>query len=40
MDIFNPAFWLFVAAIAGVYAIMALGLYAQFSLAATVAMAR
>ena len=33
MDIFNPAFWLFVAAIAGIYAIMALGLYAQFSLA-------
>jgi branched-chain amino acid transport system permease protein len=33
MDIFNPSFWLFVAAIAGVYAIMALGLYAQFSLA-------
>ncbi len=33
MDVFNPAFWMFVAAIAGIYAIMALGLYAQFSLA-------
>jgi branched-chain amino acid transport system permease protein len=33
MDLFNPAFWLFVAAIAGIYAIMALGLYVQFSLA-------
>jgi neutral amino acid transport system permease protein len=33
MDLLNPAFWLFVAAIAGIYAIMALGLYAQFSLA-------
>jgi ABC-type branched-subunit amino acid transport system permease subunit len=33
MDFFNPAFWLFVAAIAGIYAIMALGLYAQFSMA-------
>jgi branched-chain amino acid transport system permease protein len=33
MDFFNPAFWLFVASIAGIYAIMALGLYVQFSLA-------
>ena len=33
MDIFNPAFWIFVAVIAGIYAIMALGLYVQFSLA-------
>jgi len=33
MDLFNPGFWLFVAAIAGTYAIMALGLYVQFSLA-------
>lgn len=33
MDFANPAFWLFVAVIAGIYAIMALGLYVQFSLA-------
>jgi len=33
MGLFNPAFWTFVAAIAGIYAIMALGLYVQFSLA-------
>src|SRR5271155_1290887 len=33
MDFANPAFWLFVSVIAGVYAIMALGLYVQFSLA-------
>ncbi len=33
MDFFNPAFWTFVAVIAGIYAIMALGLYVQFSLA-------
>jgi ABC-type branched-subunit amino acid transport system permease subunit len=33
MDFANPAFWLFVLVIAGVYAIMALGLYVQFSLA-------
>jgi ABC-type branched-subunit amino acid transport system permease subunit len=33
MDFLNPAFWAFVAVIAGIYAIMALGLYVQFSLA-------
>jgi branched-chain amino acid transport system permease protein len=33
MDFGNAAFWLFVAVIAGIYAIMALGLYVQFSLA-------
>jgi branched-chain amino acid transport system permease protein len=33
MGVFNPAFWIFVAVIAGIYAIMALGLYVQFSLA-------
>jgi ABC-type branched-subunit amino acid transport system permease subunit len=33
VDYFNPAFWTFVAVIAGIYAIMALGLYVQFSLA-------
>ena len=33
MDYLNPAFWTFVAVIAGIYAIMALGLYVQFSLA-------
>ena len=33
MDFLNPAFWMFVAVIAGIYAIMALGLYVQFSLA-------
>ena len=33
MDLLNPAFWIFVAVIAGIYAIMALGLYVQFSLA-------
>lgn len=33
MDVFNPAFWVFVASIAGIYAILALGLYVQFSLA-------
>ena len=33
MDFGNPAFWTFVAVIAGIYAIMALGLYVQFSLA-------
>jgi branched-chain amino acid transport system permease protein len=33
MDILNPAFWTFIAIIAGIYAIMALGLYVQFSLA-------
>jgi branched-chain amino acid transport system permease protein len=33
MAVLNPAFWSFVAVIAGIYAIMALGLYVQFSLA-------
>src|SRR5438552_9413507 len=33
MDFGNPAFWLFVAVIAGIYGIMALGLYVQFSMA-------
>jgi branched-chain amino acid transport system permease protein len=33
MDLLSPAFWSFVAVIAGIYAIMALGLYVQFSLA-------
>ena len=33
MDMLNLAFWVFVAVIAGIYAIMALGLYVQFSLA-------
>ena len=33
MGALNPAFWTFVAVIAGIYAIMALGLYVQFSLA-------
>jgi ABC-type branched-subunit amino acid transport system permease subunit len=33
MGLLNPAFWTFVAVIAGIYAIMALGLYVQFSLA-------
>ena len=33
MDFLNPAFWTFVTVIAGIYAIMALGLYVQFSLA-------
>jgi len=33
MDVFNPAFWTFVSIIAGIYAIMSLGLYVQFSLA-------
>src|SRR5262245_40521146 len=33
MDLLNPSFWLFVAVIAGIYGIMALGLYVQFSLA-------
>ena len=33
MGVLNPAFWIFVAVIAGIYAIMALGLYVQFSLA-------
>jgi len=33
MDFFNPAFWSFIAVIAGIYAILSLGLYVQFSLA-------
>jgi branched-chain amino acid transport system permease protein len=33
MDLLNPEFWTFVGIIAGIYAIMALGLYVQFSLA-------
>ena len=32
MDFLNPSFWLFVAVIAGIYGIMALGLYVQYSL--------
>ena len=33
MAIFNPAFWTFVAVIAGIYTIFALGLYLQYALA-------
>jgi ABC-type branched-subunit amino acid transport system permease subunit len=33
MDLFNPAFWTFMAIIAGVYVILSLGLYVQFSMA-------
>ena len=33
MDFLNPSFWLFVAVIAGIYGIMALGLDVQYSLA-------
>ena len=33
MDILNPAFWTFVGIIAGIYTILSLGLYVQFSLA-------
>jgi branched-chain amino acid transport system permease protein len=33
MGLFNPAFWIFVTVITGIYTIMALGLYVQFSLA-------
>jgi branched-chain amino acid transport system permease protein len=33
MDLLSPGFWSFVAVIAGIYTIMALGLYVQFSLA-------
>ena len=33
VDIFNPAFWTFMAVIAGIYAILSLGLYVQFSMA-------
>jgi branched-chain amino acid transport system permease protein len=33
MGLFNPAFWTFVAVIAGIYTIFALGLYLQYALA-------
>ena len=33
MDVFNPAFWTFMAVVAGIYVILSLGLYVQFSLA-------
>ena len=33
MDLFNPAFWAFTAVIAGIYVILSLGLYVQFSMA-------
>jgi branched-chain amino acid transport system permease protein len=33
VDIFNPAFWTFMAVIAGIYVILSLGLYVQFSMA-------
>lgn len=33
MDVFNPAFWTFMAVIAGIYVIVSLGLYVQFSMA-------
>lgn len=33
MDFFNLAFWTYIAVIAGIYTVMALGLYVQFSLA-------
>jgi branched-chain amino acid transport system permease protein len=33
MDVLNPAFWTFIAIIGGIYGILALGLYVQFSLA-------
>ena len=33
MDFLNPSFWRFVAVIAGIYGIMALGFYVQYSLA-------
>src|SRR5215831_11244576 len=33
VDIFNPAFWTFMSVIAGIYVILALGLYVQFSTA-------
>ena len=33
MDIFNLPFWTFVAVIAGIYTIFALGLYLQYALA-------
>jgi branched-chain amino acid transport system permease protein len=33
MDLFNPAFWTFMAVIAGIYVILSLGLYVQFSMA-------
>ena len=33
VDLFNPAFWTFMAVIAGIYVILSLGLYVQFSMA-------
>lgn len=33
MDIFNLAFWTFVGVVAGIYGLLALGLYVQFSMA-------
>jgi branched-chain amino acid transport system permease protein len=33
MDLLSPGFWSFVAVVAGIYTIMALGLYVQFSMA-------
>jgi neutral amino acid transport system permease protein len=33
MDFLNPSFWIFVATTGGIYSLMALGLYIQFSLA-------
>jgi ABC-type branched-subunit amino acid transport system permease subunit len=33
MDVLNPAFWTFMAVIAGIYVILSLGLYVQFSMA-------
>lgn len=33
MDLFNPDFWTFMAVIAGIYVILSLGLYVQFSMA-------
>ena len=33
MEIFNLPFWVFVAVIAGIYTIFALGLYLQYALA-------
>jgi ABC-type branched-subunit amino acid transport system permease subunit len=33
MEIFNLPFWIFVAVIAGIYTIFALGLYLQYALA-------
>jgi branched-chain amino acid transport system permease protein len=33
VDLFNPAFWIFMAILAGIYVILSLGLYVQFSMA-------